>query len=61
VLNRRSTQAGRRFVQTATALTALSCVPSLALGDDVATKFTLAALHVVAAAIVVPALARHAP
>jgi len=60
VLNRRSIHAGRRFVQTTTALTAVSCMPSLALGDDVATKLTLAALHVLAAAIVVPALARHA-
>ena len=60
VLNRRSHAARRRFVQTAVVLTALSCVPSLAWPEDAATKLTLVALHVVAALVVVPALARHA-
>jgi hypothetical protein len=59
-LNRRSIQARTRFVQTTMALTAVSCVPSLTLGDDFATKLALAGLHVLAAAIVVTALARHA-
>lgn len=60
VLNRRSRSARRRFLQTAVALTALSCVPSVTWPDDAATKLALVALHVLAAAIVVPALVRHA-
>jgi hypothetical protein len=60
VLNRRSAEPGRRFVQVTSVLTALSCIPSVALPDDVASKLTLVALHVLAAAIIVPALVRHA-
>jgi peptidoglycan/LPS O-acetylase OafA/YrhL len=60
VLNRRSRSARRRFLQMAVALTALSCVPSVTWPDDAATKLALVALHVLAAAIVVPALVRHA-
>ena len=60
VLNRRSRSARRHFVQTAVALTALSCVPSVAWPDDAATKLALVVLHLLAAAIVVPALVRHA-
>jgi peptidoglycan/LPS O-acetylase OafA/YrhL len=60
VLSRRSRSAPTRFLQTAVALTALSCVPSVAWADDAPTKVALVALHVLAAAIVVPALARHA-
>jgi hypothetical protein len=60
VLNRRSRSARRRFLQTAVALAALSCVPSVTWPDDAATKLALVALHVLAAAIVVPALVCHA-
>jgi Family of unknown function (DUF6069) len=60
VLNRRGRSARRRFLQTTVALTALSCVPSVTWPDDAATKLALVALHVLAAAIVVPALVRHA-
>jgi hypothetical protein len=60
VLNRRSRSARHRFLQTAVALTALSCVPSVTWPDDATTKLALVALHVLAAAIVVPALVRHA-
>jgi peptidoglycan/LPS O-acetylase OafA/YrhL len=60
VLNRRSCSARRRFLQTAVALTALSCVPSVTWADDAATKLALVALHVLAAVIVVPAVVRHA-
>ena len=42
------------------ALTALSCVPSVTWPDGAATKLTLVALHVLAAALVVPALVPHA-
>ncbi len=59
-LNRRSGDARRRFFQVTAVLTALSCVPSLAWPDEVATKATLVALHLLAAAIIVPVLARHA-
>ena len=59
-LNRWSAEPRRRFVQVAVALTALSCVPSVAMPDDVATKLTLVALHVLAAAIIVPVLLRRA-
>jgi peptidoglycan/LPS O-acetylase OafA/YrhL len=60
VLNRRSRSARSRFLQTTVALTALSCVPSVTWPDDAATKLALVALHDLAAAIVVPALVRHA-
>lgn len=59
VLNRRSRSPHRRFVQTVVALTTLSCVPSVALPPDTATKAALIATHLVAAAIIVPVLARH--
>ena len=51
------------FVRTTVALTALSVVPDVAFGwFDVPSAATLAALHLVAAAIVVPTLAaRLAP
>ena len=45
------------FVRATVALTALSCVPSLALGTGIASKLVLVLTHVVAAAIVVPRLA----
>ena len=60
VLNRRSESPRRRFLQTTAVLTALSCVPSVAWPDDAASKVVLVALHVLAAAIIVPVLARHA-
>jgi peptidoglycan/LPS O-acetylase OafA/YrhL len=60
VLNRRGRSARRPFLQTTVMLTALSCVPSVAWADDAATKLALVALHILTAAIVVPALARHA-
>ena len=60
VLNRRSSSSRTRFLQATAALTALSCVPSVAWPDDVATKLTLVALHVLAAVMIVPVLARHA-
>ena len=60
VLNRHSHAAGTRFVQVTVALTALSCVPSVAMPPDAATKLSLVTLHVLAAAIIVPVLVRHA-
>ena len=60
VLNRRSAQPRRRFLQATIALTAVSCVPSVAWPDDAGSKLSLVVLHVLAAIIVVPLLARHA-
>lgn len=59
-LNRRSGQARRRFVQATVALTALSCLPSVALPDDAGSQIALVFLHLLAAAIIVPVLARRA-
>ena len=57
--NRYSSNARTLFVRTAVALTAVSCVPSVALPDDAATKIALVATHVAAAFVIVPALARQ--
>jgi hypothetical protein len=46
------------FYRVTVALTALSCVPDLALGDGVS-KAGLVLTHVVAAAIIVPRIARR--
>ena len=59
-LNRWGSNARTRFVQTTVALTAVSCWPSVAMPDDVDTRIALVALHVLAAVIIVPVLARHA-
>ena len=59
-LNRWSSRAHRRFVEVTVGLTALSCLPSVALPDDAGSQIALVALHVLAAAIIIPALARHA-
>lgn len=48
----------RWFVQVAVALTALSLVPPVLADADTATTLTLVALHLVAAVVVIPALAR---
>jgi hypothetical protein len=60
VLNRRSSAPRRRFLEATAALTALSCVPSVAWPDDVSTKVALVAMHLLAAAIIVPVLVRYA-
>lgn len=60
VLNRRSHAPRRRFIQSAVVLTALSCAPSVGMPPEIATKVALVALHLLAAVIIVPALARHA-
>lgn len=58
-VNRRSVAPRRRFLQTVVALTALSCVPPLAYGDTLASKIGLVGTHLVAAAIIIPVLARQ--
>ncbi len=60
VLNRRSSAPGRRFVQMTVVLTAISCVLPAAFADTTASKIALVGLHLVAAASIVPVLARHA-
>lgn len=59
-LNRWSDRAHQRFVAATVALTVASCIPSVAWPDDTASKVTLVALHGLAAAIIIPALARRA-
>lgn len=58
-LNRYSTEPQRWFLSVAVVLTALSCVPSVTLPPDTATKAVLVATHVLAAVIIVPALAHQ--
>lgn len=58
-LNRRSAAPRRRFVQTTAALVALSCAAPLALADGAASTVALIGTHLVAAAMIVPVLARH--
>src|SRR4051812_26442674 len=57
VLARRATRPRHTFVVTTVALTVLSLVPDVLADAHTATRFTLALTHVVAAAIVIPALA----
>lgn len=61
VLARKARRPRATFVRTAVALTALSFVPDLTFGFDAGSAATLIALHVVAAAIVVPVLAGRLP
>src|SRR5207237_2068327 len=58
--NRFSARPRRRFIQTTSVLNAVSCLPSVALPPDAATKLALVALHGLAAVIIVPLLARRA-
>jgi hypothetical protein len=60
VCRRRSAAPRRRFLQVTGVLTAASCLPSVALPPDAATKIALVTTHLVAAAIIVPVLARRA-
>jgi len=60
LLIRRSSTPRRRFVQITTGLTAISCALPAAFADMTASKVALVGLHLVAAAIIVPVLARHA-
>ena len=60
MLVRRSSAPRQRFVRITAGLTALSCVVPLAFADATASKIALVALHLLAAAIIVPVLARPA-
>lgn len=53
-----SARPAERFVRTTVALTAVSLVPPLLSGADAATVAALIGLHLVAAAVVIPTVAR---
>ena len=57
-LLRWSARPAERFVWTAVSLTAISLVPPLLSGASTATIATLLGLHLVAAAVMIPTLAR---
>jgi hypothetical protein len=58
-LMRWSARPARRFVQTAVSLTAVSLVPPLLVGAEPATSLALMGLHLVAATVMIPVLARR--
>ena len=58
-IRRRAAQPAQTFVRATVALTALSLVPDALLSTDGGTKVTLMLTHLVAAAIVIPVLARR--
>ena len=51
----------RRFVVVTTVATGLSLIPATAAPDDTATKAVLVGAHLLAAAIIIPALSRRLP
>jgi hypothetical protein len=57
VLSRRAIRPRRTFVATTIILTALSVIPDITADAAVGTRLVLAVTHLVAAAIVIPALA----
>lgn len=59
VMSRKARRPRSTFVRTTVALTVLSFVPDLAVDAAPATKALLMLTHVVAAAIVIPAVARR--
>jgi len=61
VVGRRAAHPRSLFTKVAIALTALSLLPDVALSTGTADKLTLIATHLVAAAIVIPALASRLP
>jgi hypothetical protein len=59
LFDRRSSAPRRQFVQVTIGLTAISCAAPAAFADTTASRVALVGLHLVVAAIIVPALARH--
>jgi len=59
VLARRARHPQAAFTRTTVALTALSCVPSVLLPSETGARVALVLTHLVAAAIVIPAVARR--
>lgn len=60
VLIRRGSAARQRFIRITAGLTVLSCAAPAAFADTTASKIALVVLHLLAAGIIVPVLARHA-
>jgi uncharacterized protein DUF6069 len=60
-IRRRARQPRSTFTRTTVALTALSVVPDMVISAGVSTKATLVLTHLVAAAIVIPALSARLP
>ena len=60
-IGRRARQPRSTFITTTIVLTALSVVPDLVLSTNASTKLTLVLTHLVAAAIVIPALSSRLP
>lgn len=60
-LTRWAAKPQRTFIAATVALTVLSIVPDLAITATAATKVVLIATHIVAAAIVIPAIADRLP
>ena len=60
VLIRRGSAARQRFIRITAGLTVLSCAAPATFADTTASKIALVALHLLAAGIIVPVLARHA-
>ena len=63
VLRRRARRPQHTFTVTTWVLTALSCIPSVALGagDGIGNAAVLVATHLIAAAVVIPVLAARIP
>ena len=61
VTGRRAQRPRSTFVKTTVVLTAASLLPDLLMSFDVASKLTLMATHLIAAAIVIPALTPESP
>ena len=51
----------RRFVVVTTVATGLSLVPAIAGPDDTASRVVLVGIHLLAAAVIIPTLARQLP
>jgi hypothetical protein len=60
ILNRLSSTPRRLFIRLTIGFTALSCTVPAAFADTISSKISLVALHLLAAAIIVPVLARLA-
>ncbi|MFI6263187.1 DUF6069 family protein [Micromonospora sp. NPDC051006] len=58
-IRRWASQPARTWLRTAVALTALSLVPPFLVDANLATECTLVLAHLIAAAIVIPAIARR--
>ncbi|TCB88660.1 hypothetical protein E0H26_28490 [Micromonospora zingiberis] len=58
-IRRWASQPARTWIRTTVALTALSLVPPFLVGANLATECTLVLTHLIAAAIVIPVIARR--